>query len=38
MKLHPGETYGEVIELIIEDLIRLNEKTMAEIKQTRTDV
>jgi predicted transcriptional regulator len=38
MKLHPRETYEEVIERLIEDLSELDEKTRAEIEEARKEV
>ena len=33
MKLHPRESYGEVLERILEDLRELNERTKREIER-----
>lgn len=33
MKLHPRETYEEVLERLLEDLEELNEQTKKEIEQ-----
>ncbi len=38
MKLHPRETYEEVIERVIEDLRELNEETRAEIEEARKEI
>jgi predicted transcriptional regulator len=38
MKLHPRETYEEVIERMIEDLSELGEKTRIEIEEARKDI
>ena len=38
MKLHPRETYEEVIERMIEDLSELNEQTIAEIEEARKEI
>lgn len=38
MKLHPRETYEEVIERMIEDLSELNEETREEIEEARKEV
>ncbi len=38
MKLHPRETYEEVIERLIEDLSELDEKTMVEIEEARKEI
>ncbi len=38
MKLHPRETYEEVIERLIEDLSELDEKTMVEIEESRKEI
>ena len=37
MKLHPRETYEEVIERMIEDLSELNEETRTEIEEARKE-
>ena len=38
MKIHPRETYEEVIERIIEDLSELNEETRVEIEEARKEI
>ncbi len=38
MKLHPRETYEEVLESILEDLRELSEKTRNEIGQAIKEV
>ena len=38
MKLHPRETYEDVIERMIEDLSELNDETIAEIKEARKEI
>ena len=38
MKLHPRETYEEVIERMIEDLSQLNEETIQEIEEARKEI
>ncbi|MHB8360612.1 MAG: DUF7557 family protein [Thermoplasmataceae archaeon] len=38
MKLHPRETYENVIERLIEDLSELNEETKAEIEEARNEI
>ena len=38
MKLHPRETYGEVIERILEDLRELSEETIADIEEARKEI
>ncbi|MCL5783436.1 MAG: hypothetical protein M1476_05960 [Candidatus Thermoplasmatota archaeon] len=38
MKLHPRETYEEVIERMIEDLSELNEETREEIEEAGKEV
>ncbi len=38
MKLHPRETYEEVLERLLEDLQELNEQTKKEIEQAIRDV
>ena len=38
MKLHPRETYEEVLERILEDLRELSEKTKKEIGQAVKEI
>lgn len=38
MKLHPRETYEEVIERMIEDLSELDEHTRKEIEKARKEI
>ncbi len=38
MKLHPRETYEEVLERLLEDLQELNERTKKEIEQAVRDI
>lgn len=38
MKLHPRETYEEIIERMIEDLSELSEETRAEIEEARKEI
>jgi predicted transcriptional regulator len=38
MKLHPRETYEEVLERIFEDLLELSEETKAEIEEARKEI
>ena len=38
MKLHPRETYEEVIERMIEDLSQLNEETIKQIEEARKEI
>jgi predicted transcriptional regulator len=38
MKLHPRETYEEVLERLLEDLEELNEQTKKEIEQAIRDI
>lgn len=38
MKLHPRETYEEVLERLLEDLQELNEQTKKEIEQAIRDI
>ena len=38
MKLHPRETYAEVLERLLEDLQELNEQTKKEIEQAIRDI
>ena len=37
-KIHPRETYEEVIERMIEDLSELTEETKAEIEEARREI
>jgi len=38
MKLHPRETYEEVLERLVEDLRELNEETKKEIERARREI
>ena len=38
MKLHPRETYEEVIEKMLEDLRELSEETIADIEEARKEI
>ena len=38
MKLHPRETYEEVLERLLEDLRELNDQTKKEIKQAIREI
>ena len=38
MKLHPRETYEEVLERILEDLRELNEQTKKEIEKAIKEI
>lgn len=38
MKLHPRETFEEVIERLIEDLSELNNETKREIEEARKEI
>jgi len=38
MKLHPRETYNEVLERILEDLSELNEETKKEIEHAIKEI
>ncbi len=38
MKLHPRETYEEVLERLLEDLQELNEQTKKEIEQAIREI
>ncbi len=38
MKIHPRETYEEVLERLLEDLRELNEQTKKEIEQAIRDI
>ncbi len=38
MKLHPRETYEEVLERLLEDLQELNEQTKRELEQAIRDI
>ncbi|MHB1741957.1 MAG: DUF7557 family protein [Thermoplasmataceae archaeon] len=38
MKLHPRETYEDVIERLIEDLSELDDETKVEIEEARNEI
>jgi predicted transcriptional regulator len=38
MKLHPRETFNDVLERVLEDLRELDDATKAEIDQARAEV
>jgi len=38
MKLHPRESYEEVLERLLEDLHELNEQTKKEIEQAIREI
>jgi predicted CopG family antitoxin len=38
MKLHPRETFNDVLERLLEDLRELDGVTKAEIEQARTEI
>jgi len=38
MKLHPRETYEEVVERLLEDLRELSEQTKKEIEQAIREI
>lgn len=38
MKLHPRETYEEVLERLLEDLQEINEQTKKEIEQAIREI
>ena len=38
MKIHPRETYEEVLERLLEDLQELSEQTKKEIEQAVRDI
>ncbi len=38
MKLHPRETYEEVIERMLEDLRKLSKETIADIEEARKEI
>ena len=38
LKLHPRETYEEVLERLLEDLQELNEQTKKEIQQAIREI
>jgi predicted transcriptional regulator len=38
MKLHPRETFNDVLERILEDLRELDEKTKTEIEEARRQI
>jgi predicted transcriptional regulator len=38
LKLHPRETYEDVLERILEDLSELNARTRREVEQARREI
>ena len=38
MKIHPRETYEEVLERLLEDLQELNEQTKKEVEQAIREI
>ena len=38
MKLHPRETFNDVLERLLEDLSELDEATKKEIEQARAEI
>jgi predicted transcriptional regulator len=38
MKLHPRETFNDVLERVLEDLRELDEKTKTEIEDARREI
>jgi predicted transcriptional regulator len=38
LKLHPRETYNEVLERILEDMKELNEKTKRELEKAIKEI
>jgi predicted transcriptional regulator len=38
MKLHPRETFNDVLERLLEDLRELDDATKAEIEQARAEI
>jgi predicted transcriptional regulator len=38
MKLHPRETFNDVLERVLEDLRELDDGTKAEIEQARNEI
>ena len=38
MKLHPRETYNDVVERLIEDVRELDQKVLEEVERARTEI
>jgi predicted transcriptional regulator len=38
LKIHPRETYSDVVERLIEDLKELDKATLAEIEEARSEI
>ena len=38
MKMHKRETYNDIIELMVEDNLKLNEKTRKEVEEARNRI
>ena len=38
MKLHPRETFNDVLERLMEDLRELDKQTLAEVESARAEV
>jgi predicted transcriptional regulator len=38
MKLHPRETFNDVVERVLEDLRELDDATKAEVEQARVEI
>ncbi len=38
MKLHPRETFNDVLERILEDLRELDKETLHEVEQARAEI
>ena len=38
LKIHPRETYSDVVERLVEDLKELDKATLAEIEEARAEI
>jgi predicted transcriptional regulator len=38
MKMHPRETFNDVLERLIEDVRELDERTLAEVEEARAEI
>jgi len=38
MKMHPRETFNDVLERLVEDVRELDAKTLAEVEEARAEI
>jgi len=38
MKMHPRETFNDVLERLVEDLRELDERTLVEVEEARAEI